>query len=355
MDWQTTARRAWIAGAGLALLALLAPASAGKNKNKGKGKQAWKTGSVDPTSTPLFDSDGAVKGPGNSLSPGTWTDAATAQQIRAYEAHATATGRGAVVVVLDGGFNLNHPAISPNISADAYDLIDGDADPNDLGNGVDDDGDGIVDNGVGHGTFVIGMVLLSAPDATVVPVRIHDDEGNALNDALTKGVHYAMSLGADVINISASTSAFKRTQLRYAIRDAIEQGIVVVRSAGNDSEEKTKPARRAIRVCAVDHYDRLADFSNTFPEADPVMVCAPGVDLYGPLGIPTDDGYGRWSGTSFAAALVSGAVALVKGLHPDHTPADVRDDLMGSLDPVWDQYGNPVDQAGRINLEKLVE
>ena len=106
-----------------------------------------------------------------------------------------ATGDGVLVAVLDGGFNLAHPDIAKRISKDAYDAIDLDDDPNDGGNGVDDDLDGTVDDAVGHGTFVASMVLLAAPDATILPIRIVDDEGYGTEKEIVDGIEYAVEKG----------------------------------------------------------------------------------------------------------------------------------------------------------------
>ena len=51
-----------------------------------------------------------------------------------------------------------------------------DADPAEEANGVDDDGDGEIDEGFGHGTFVSGLVLAAAPDARILPVRVLDSD-----------------------------------------------------------------------------------------------------------------------------------------------------------------------------------
>lgn len=85
---------------------------------------------------------------------------------------ADGTGDGVVVAVLDTGVDLAHPALTGRFAAGGHDFVDADAVPADEGNGVDDDGDGEIDEGVGHGTYVAGLVALVAPGVEILPVRV---------------------------------------------------------------------------------------------------------------------------------------------------------------------------------------
>ena len=117
---------------------------------------------LNPTSLPLVTGD-----LGFSIRP---------EGLGFDEAHKIVRGGRVVVAILDGGFNLDHPFVAGNVLP-GYDAVDRDGDVNDRGNGLDDDADGVVDEGLGHGTFVAGMVLLAAPDATILALRVRDDEG----------------------------------------------------------------------------------------------------------------------------------------------------------------------------------
>lgn len=311
---------------------------------------------IDPSSVPVVTSDFAFM-----------VDT-TRAQIQADEAHEIATGRGVVVAVLDGGFNLRHPGIASSISPLMLDVVDGDDDPNDFGNGKDDDGDGIMDRGLGHGTFVIGMILLAAPESTIVPIRVRDDEGWGSNGDIALGIEYAIEIGADVINLSGSWAEDADLQgLGKAIREARKARIVMVSSVGNEARwldtDVDIVQKERIAVGAVDRRDRIAWFSNKIDDPNDwvdesgdrrgLMIWAPGVDLYGPLGHPTDASNGYWSGTSFAAGIVSGAVALILELSPGLRPRKVNDWLCASTDPLHkSEQGGLV--PGRINLYKVV-
>jgi len=261
------------------------------------------------------------------------------------------TGRGVVVAVLDAGFNTYHPAIAMNISPMSYDAVDGDADVDDFGNGFDDDGDGIVDRAVGHGTFVIGMVLDTAPDAMIVPIRVRDDEGRGKNEFLARGIEFATKAGVDVINLSLEASTSRRKQVIDAIKRAKSAGIVVVVSAGNDGVDDVSSLGVAdtLIVGAVDARDCIAEFSNYSPGdlRDGYMVFAPGVDLLGPMG---KDSLGYWSGTSFSAGIASGAAAMAIERHPGYLPGDVAAFLAKCTVPVCDAYGAVYQFGGRIDL-----
>src|SRR5262245_44090939 len=99
-------------------------------------------------------------------------------RVRKDEAHEMATGRGALVAILDTGFELNHPFLAGHFEV-AYgkDFVGHDGNPSEERNGIDDDGDGLIDEGAGHGTMVAGIVATIAPDARIIPFRVLDDEG----------------------------------------------------------------------------------------------------------------------------------------------------------------------------------
>jgi len=280
-------------------------------------------------------------------------------QLSAPEAHQFATGRGIVVAVLDGGFNLQNPVIEENLVWWGFDAIDLDGDPQDLGNGIDEDGDGVVDAAVGHGTFIAGMVLKAAPDARILPIRVRDDEGYGSNEELIRGIRYAMDMGADIINLSVEKALAKQRGVWDTIEEARLRGIVIVGSAGNDGWIDTNDLIEhddVLMVGSVDGCDRIADFSNyESRKASYLMVFAPGVDLYGPVGAPCDCAMGWWSGTSFSSGLLSGAAALILERNPGYGPHEVREVVEASTDPVCFGDGTPYPWGGRINLAKAVQ
>jgi subtilisin family serine protease len=215
----------------------------------------------------------------------------------------------------------------------------------------------VTDGGVGHGTFVSGMILAVAPDAWILPVRIADDEGYGLESDLCSGIDFAIAMGADVINISFETANLT-VAVRDKLHDAYSHGITVVVSAGNDSSDQMRALAQdgtTISVGAVDDDDQIAPFSNTPSDGVGLTLLAPGVDLWGPHGGPTNDANCTWSGTSFSAPLASGAVALAIELNPALTPSGARDCLRAaSTAPVTAWNGSTYPYAGRLDLRAVV-
>ena len=274
-------------------------------------------------------------------------------QVGAPEAHLQSTGRGIRVAVLDGGFDLGHPALAGNLEP-GFDAVDGDSDPTDLGNGIDDNGDGVVDGGRSHGTFVAAMVLMAAPDARILAVRVRDDEGYGSNAEVVAGLRFAMDQGADVINLSIEAAEAANGGIYAAIMEATDRDIVVVVSAGNsgcDALDKLASTRGVIVVGAVDSADTLTDFTNTGESRRGLFTLAPGLDLQGPLG-STQMGF--WSGTSFSAGIVSGGAALLLELRPGYDNDRVLDAFDFSTEPAMRMDGTFYPGAGRVDLARLV-
>ncbi|GJM19535.1 MAG: hypothetical protein DHS20C14_17480 [Phycisphaeraceae bacterium] len=232
-------------------------------------------------------------------------------------ANLSATGQGITVAVIDSGIDTDHPMFAGRIHPGAINLLGDPADFDESGNGIDDDGDLLIDEMLGHGTFVAGIILGVAPDATILPIRVMNDEG--VGDAFTvaHAVYYAIDHGADVINLSLGSEAELRL-IEKAIDRATHRGIIVVASAGNEGEtapEYPAATNKVAGIAATDTAGVLAPFSN---RGDHILFCAPGTQIIG----PQVDGWGAADGTSAAAPLVAGTAALVieRGtvLHYEH-------------------------------------
>jgi hypothetical protein len=162
-----------------------------------------------------------------------------------------------------------------------------------------------------------------------------------------------------VINASWGGPAFSNT-LYSAIRRAGDSGVLVVAAAGNEGEDSdTRPQYPAafdlpnvVSVAASDPNDRLADFSNYGRRT--VDLAAPGDEIYStvPSGIsPT--GYETYSGTSMASPFVAGAGALYIAHSPGAPYQQVRDAILGTVDPVAAMAGKTV-TGGRLNLGRAL-
>ena len=228
-------------------------------------------------------------------------------------AHLIATGQDVVVAVIDNGLELTHPLFVGALQDTGYDFVDHDFDP------TEEPGDMY-----GHGTFVSGLVLLSAPDCKLIPYRAFNENGRGNSFDVSKAIYQAIEEGVEIINMSFG---FYQADLIVvtAVSYAYEQGIVMIASVGNDStSQELFPAAytEVMAVSAIDTLELIAGFSNY---GDYVDVCSPGVNVYSSL--PGEYEWGTWSGTSFSTPLVSGICALVLQQGPTLTADEVYETI----------------------------
>ncbi|MEB3308588.1 MAG: S8 family serine peptidase, partial [Cyanobacteriota bacterium] len=237
------------------------------------------------------------------------------------------TGEGMVVAVLDTGVDRNHADLDGNIWTNNLEIA---------GNGVDDDGNGFVDDVYGwnfagnnnntldvngHGTHVAGSIAAEsngfgvtgvAYNATIMPVKVLGDSGSGTYQGVAYGIRYAADNGADVINLSLGGGSGD-SNVRNAIEYAWGLGVAVVMAAGNEGAASTGyPAAYAsdwgIAVGAINNAGELASFSNRAGSTVLDYVTAAGVSV---TSTTPGNSYATWSGTSMATPQVAGAMALL--------------------------------------------
>jgi len=231
------------------------------------------------------------------------------EKLGAPEAHRLATGTGVIVAVIDSGVDPNHPDLAGAI-AGSYDAANGER-PHPHGTGM-------------AGAIASrGTVLGIAPGAELLTVRAFNAnsgsaEGTTLN--IIKGLDWAADQGARIVNMSFAGPPDPR--LKEALAKAMAKGMVLIAAAGNagPTAPPLYPAADpgVIAVTAVDASDALFSGAN---HGKYIAVAAPGVDVLVPA---PDAGYQLTTGTSVAAAEVSGVVALLLERNPRLTPKDVR-------------------------------
>lgn len=283
--------------------------------------------------------------------PTSWTEQESLAYLQLERVHTVATGDGIVVAVLDTGADLNHPHLIDGLGDAGYDYIDDDGDPFDVGNGLDDDGDGKIDESVGHGTHTAGLVRLVAPDAEILVFRVLDSDGNGNPYVVAQAINDAVAAGADVINVSFGAEGKTKSKvLKDALKDAAKADVVVVAAAGNEGEDDEQfPAleKDVIGVTAVGlDNTELADFSNHGKSA---MLAAPGVDI---VSTAPGGGFAEWSGTSMATPLVAGQVALVMDHDPDRKLKHVIDKVGKSSRKL---KGKRKVEKGLIDIEESLD
>lgn len=279
-------------------------------------------------------------------------------------------GRGVTVAVLDTGVAyenrgrfLRSPDFEASQFAPGYDFIANNPHPDDRN---------------GHGTFVAGTIAEAtnngrgltglAYGVKMMPVRVLDASGEGDASTIAKGIRFAVSHGAKVINLSlefsAEVTASEVPELISALGYAHRHGVVIVAAAGNEgSTDVPYPARDkfAIAVGASTEHGCLADYSNYGRRIDLVAPgggadanlpddpdcrpnAPPGRDVYQEtftssspriFGFPND-----YEGTSMAAPIVSATAALVIAsglLGQDPAPAAVRWRLEQTARPLGSQ------------------
>jgi hypothetical protein len=268
-----------------------------------------------------------------------------------------------IVAVLDTGIQTNHPDLAQNIYVNPGEKG---------GNGIDDDGNGRVDdvNGWnsydqtanvqddnGHGTQMAGIISAVANttgivglafSSRVIPVKVLNSSGVGTSSSIIDGINYAVRNRASVINISV-TSVMDDPAVKGAIEFASTFNVTTVAPMGNDSARLTRyPAAWSrelpvVAVGATNSSDARPAYSNW---GDWNTVTAPGEGI---LTTTVGNGYATITGTSAAAAYVSGLAAMIKAVKPGYTPALVKDTISQSVvdkgTPGYDEYFG----YGRIN------
>ena len=218
--------------------------------------------------------------------------------------HSQWSGQGIRVAIIDTGADGEHPWLVHRIGPSEH--------CEDLGwlesaNGIDDDNDGDIDEAYGHGTMVAGIVAQLAPEAQLISIRALNSDGiGSLADILT-AMDALILDDVDVLNLSLSLSQYSELfetrlgRLRAA-------GISIVAAAGNQAAATAFPASSALTVgvAALDGASNLAGFTNAGPDCE---LAASGVGI---LSSFPENQLGWGDGTSFAAPIVAGAIALLK-------------------------------------------
>lgn len=328
--------------------------------------------------------------PGDPSFPAQWPLQNTGQtgglpgaDISAVEAWELAAGASEVIVgIIDTGLQYDHPDLVNRLWTNPDEIA---------GNGIDDDGNGYVDDVHGwrwdvssnnhlpgdsignwdysHGTSVAGIIAAEhgndlgiagvAPNARLMMLGIG---GSAWSETdMIDAMMYAMNEGAKVINISLYSPSY-----HALLEDTIEllntSGVVVVACAGNkltnmDEDMRYYPAcydaPNLISVANSLHDDQLFDDPDDGSNFgfETVDLAAPGTSS---LALDMNGGYTDFGGTSGASPHVAGAAAVLLGLYPDLTPAEVRSIIMDGTSKL-PQLTRKVGSGGRLNMVGMLQ
>ena len=251
--------------------------------------------------------------------------------VHAQESWAISQGSPDIVIaIVDDGIDTEHPIFSGKL-CNAYNVFTQNRD---------------LSCGLGHGTHVAGLAagnlqFLSdgvggiAPNCKIMPIQVFDN-GMCTFSSLASGIMYAIHNGANVVNVSIgpsfngldqlpleeqqeiAKSYFKNEErvFRHIIKVANAKNAVIVFAAGNDNVvtailPNCRETNNTINVSAITPDLKAADFTNYSIGSN---VSAPGVSIYSSFPKKT---FAMLDGTSMAAPIVSGAVALALSIKPD--------------------------------------
>ena len=322
---------------------------------------------------PLFGQLWGLNNTGQTVKSSTGTADA---DIDAPEAWSTTTGSSSVVVaVIDSGVDWHHPDLAANIWTNP-----GESCPGCASDGVDNDGNGYVDDvhgwdfvnddndpfdDHGHGTHVAGTIGASGSNGVgiagvnwnvqIMPLKFIGANGQGTADDAVRAILYATRMGAVASNNSWGGEEFSQA-LEDAIADADAHGSLFVAAAGNSAKNTdTTPdypsgfdLPNVLTVGATDQNDVRAWFSNYGKQS--VDLAAPGTNIYStwPGGI-----YRFSEGTSMAAPHVTGVAALAKAAFPSASAVGLKALILRTVDQNASFAGLST-TGGRLNARAAV-
>ncbi|MCK4337906.1 MAG: S8 family serine peptidase, partial [Candidatus Aminicenantes bacterium] len=276
--------------------------------------------------------------------------------IRATEGWDITVGdKSVVVAVVDTGIDRTHPDLQKNILTGGWNFIE--------------DTDDVTDDN-GHGTFISGVIAADTDNGIgisgvtwnckILPIKGIDAQGEGYASAMIHAIIWATDQKVDIINMSVGADGPSRA-LKSALKYAFDHDIVIVSSSGNNHSDVAYPAaydEYSLAVSATNYKDEFLDMSNRGPEID---VAAPGERIIGcvPEWILVDQAfpYEFWTGTSIAAAHVSGLAALIKSFKPWLTNTEIMNVIRYTADDVNSTEFSGKDNYigyGRINIKKAL-
>ena len=297
--------------------------------------------------------------------------------LKAWRAHGVYGNRDIKVCVIDTGIDVNHPKIKDSLAVNKGEGCKGKDGKyvfcHKSTNGIDDDGNGFVDDVYGydfalnsgklddkhgHGTHIAGLIAGKdgfgvAPGVSLIIAKYFDPKAAANNNLLNtiRSIRYCAARGADIINYSGGGLEPSKLE-KEAIASALDKNgrpILFIAAAGNERNnadfKKYYPADydlpNIISVTAHDENKNVLSSSNYGSQT--VDIVAPGRQL---LSLMPDGKFGRMTGTSQATAVVTGAAAMMKQKFPDYSTSEIIAGLTETGD-----Y-NPQKFKGKTNREK---
>ena len=274
----------------------------------------------------------------------------------------TKGSKSKIVAVIDTGIDINHEDLSENIWVNPGETGFDSKGKNKASNGIDDDGNGFIDDvhgwnfvsnnndlkdNHGHGTHIAGIIGAIggnkkgisgiAPEVSLMIIKYFDPKVQNTDNLKNtiNAIKYAVKMGANVINYSGGGTEYSKEEFE-AVKEAEKKGILFVAAAGNERSNSDQfhyyPAdyklSNIISVTALDPNREVLASSNYGTET--VDLAAPGQNIISTL---PDNSYGFMTGTSQATAFVSGAAVLVMANKTDFKFDEVKKYILSTGDP----------------------
>ncbi len=287
-----------------------------------------------------------------------------------------AVGREMIVAIIDTGVDYNHKDLAPFMWKNEKEIA---------GNGIDDDGNGLVDDVYGwdfvnndsqpmaddtksyHGTHVAGIVKQAAllagngVNLKIMALKYLDSSASGRTSNAIRAIDYAIKNGAKIMNNSWGSFGYSAA-LNEALERARQAGILFPAAAGNGDSNGVGinidsrvfyPAAfghdNVISVAASTSSGTLAGWSNY--GAKNVDLAAPGVSI---LSARNGNTYARLTGTSMATPYVSGVAAMLWAKRPDLSVNEIRKILFATVTP-GNSFAGKMTTGGNINWEAALQ
>ncbi len=286
-----------------------------------------------------------------------------------------------VVAVIDTGIDVNHKDLAHNLWVNKGEVGTDSKGRDKATNGVDDDGNGYIDdvNGWnfvssnadlkdnhGHGTHIAGIIGAEggngfgvagvAPKVSIMSIKYYDPMvPNANNLANTiKSIRYAVKMGANIINYSGGGLEYSAEEYQ-AIKEAKDKGILFVAAAGNERSNSDKnhyypadyPLTNIISVTAANESNNVLPSSNYGQQT--VDIQAPGSNIYSTI---PGNLFTNMTGTSQATAFATGVAVLVWANNKDFSAEQVKKYILKTGDDVPESQRQKTRYAKQLNSYK---
>lgn len=294
----------------------------------------------------------------------------------------TKGSRDIVVAVIDTGIDIQHEDIKNNLWKNPGETGTDSKGRNKETNGIDDDGNGFIDDlhgwnfvssnnkltdNHGHGTHIAGIIGAEAgngtgisgisPEVSLMVLKYYDPKVPQTDNLknTVAAIRYAVKMGAQIINYSGGGTEYSKEEFDV-IAEAQKKGILFVAAAGNERSNSDKfhyyPAdyelSNIISVTAVDPSVQVLASSNYGIKT--VHLAAPGQNI---LSLLPNNSYGYMTGTSQATAFVTGAAALVMAHKQTYQAEDVKKYILATGD-AYEQLLDKTKTARKLNLYKAL-